>query len=276
MRNARACLDGGKDGIAVGRDAQASGAHGGSRQDFVSLRFIDHARDRCRSPLERGVGDDAVLLESLTEARHLRAVDDGAPLAVTCTLADVELDRIGADVDHRKAQRLAVDQRGKAAGVARVHVAAQTQAADGGDDRSGVLGFDGDRARRSAVRDDFGKLGHAPAQGVARSSLVHADGANAAARHGELADELLQAVVRAAQRQRIEAERLEHLGHLGRRQRESRLHDGRPLFQTVAIHLAQNLDVHECVAHLHVVPGPGKQVGLAALLDADRSQCGQL
>ena len=46
-----------------------------------------------------------VVVEPFAEPRDLGAVDDRAPLAVRGALADVELDRVRADVDDRVAPR---------------------------------------------------------------------------------------------------------------------------------------------------------------------------
>ena len=73
--------DGGDDLVAVRGDAQAGRADGGDRPHAVPLGLVDHARDRGGRSLQRGVDDHALLREPFAEARHLRAVDDGAPAA---------------------------------------------------------------------------------------------------------------------------------------------------------------------------------------------------
>ena len=67
----------------------------------VPPRLVGHAGDRLDGPLDRRRGDVAGLRDALAEPGHLGAVDDGAPRAVRAPLADVELDRVGPDVDHR-------------------------------------------------------------------------------------------------------------------------------------------------------------------------------
>jgi hypothetical protein len=58
-------------------------------------------------PFESGGGDHAFLSEALAHARDLGAVHHGAPDPARCTFSDVELDRIGAGVDHGKALKRA-------------------------------------------------------------------------------------------------------------------------------------------------------------------------
>ena len=89
-----------------------------------------------------------------------------------------------------------------------------------------------------------------------------------AARRRELLRELLETVGRAVQRGRREPQRLEHAGHVGGGERESRLHHGGPLLEPVVVHGAQHLDVHQRVPDLDVLAGPRQQVELVALLDA--------
>ena len=184
--HAGARLDGGDDLVAVRGDPQAGRAHGGDRPHAVPLRLVDHARDRGGRSLERGVDDHALLREPLAEARQLRAVDDGAPASFEVTLADVELDRIGAGVDDGVAFRLIVDQGRQAAGIAGVRVAAEAELPDGTDDPCRILGLDGDRAGGLAVRHHVGEFGHAAADRVADPPLVDLHRANRTARRGEL------------------------------------------------------------------------------------------
>ena len=72
-----------------------------SADGVVPPRLVGHAGDRFDGPLDRRRRDVAGLGDALPEACHLGAVDDRGPRAVRAPLADVELDRVGADVDDR-------------------------------------------------------------------------------------------------------------------------------------------------------------------------------
>ena len=270
--HAGALLDGGDDLVAVRGDAQAGRAHRGDRPHAVLLRLVDHARDRGGRALKGGVDDHALLREPLAEARQLCAVDDGAPASFEVTLADVELDRIGAGVDDGVALRFIVDQGRQGAGIAGVRVAAQAKFPDGTDDPSRILRLDGDGAGGFAVRNHVGEFSRAAADPVADPTLVDLDHANRTARLGECFDELVERVARAGQRRHREPQRLEHPCRFGRWKWKARLHDRGPLFEAVRVDLPQHLDVHQGIADLHVVAGAGEQIDLVALLHPRRRQ----
>ena len=104
-------------------DPQAGGADRGDRADAVPRSPRRPCR-RSRSTVRSSASgrDDAVVAEALAESRDLGPVDDRAPRPVGVALADVELDRVGPDVDDGVARSRAVDERGEPDRVARVEV----------------------------------------------------------------------------------------------------------------------------------------------------------
>jgi hypothetical protein len=134
------------------------------------------------------------VLEALAQTCHLGPIDDGPPTPVGVALADVELDRVRPDVDHRIAKRSILDECGKAPRVAGVDLAVQTKAADGGHDGGGVLGLDRDRPRGSAVHLQVGDLGHAVGERVALPPFVDPHRPHGTARRHQLGEELVQRV----------------------------------------------------------------------------------
>ncbi len=214
-------------------------------------------------------------VEVLAETRHLGAVDDGPPPPAGVALADVELDRVRPDIDHRIARRPISNECRKAPRVAGVDVGVEANAADSGDDGGRVLRLDRDRPRTSSVRHHIGGLGRAAAQGVADAPLVDRDRPHPTARRHQLGEELLQRVGRSGARGRGDPKGVEDPGHRGRRQREPLLHHRLPPLQAVGVDLAEQLDVHEVGADLDVGAGRREQVELVALLDRLRGLRGQ-
>ena len=113
------------DLVAVLGDPQARRPDRGDRERAVPSRLVDHPRDRGHRPLQRLARDPPVLLEALAEAGQLGAVDDRPPRPVGVALAEVELDRVGPDVDDRVARGLVVEERREPARIAGVDVAAE-------------------------------------------------------------------------------------------------------------------------------------------------------
>ena len=205
-------------------------------------------------------------LQALAEPRDARRGRRPCATSTGGPLADVELDRVRADVDHRVAGRLVIDERRQAPRVARVDEAAQAHRPDRRDNAaasSDSIAI----VRVAAVRHHLGDLGHAAADHVADPALVDAHGAHPAARSRELADELVEGVRLPVERRRGKAKGLEDRGHVGGRQGEAGLHHRPPLLEAVLVHLDEDLDVHEVGADLHVVAGPGQEVELVAFLD---------
>ena len=241
----------------VGGHAQAGRADGGDRAHAVSPGLVGHVGNSRHGTVARAVEDRAAGAQALAEARDLRAVDERAPSAARSRFGDDELDRVGAGVDHRVALTCAVDQRRQPAGVAGIDPIAQAEAAHRGDHRRCILGLHRQRARGPAGGLHLGQLGSATANDVAHAPLVHRHGAHRSARGGEAGHE---AVLRERVGHRVgqwQPQRLQHLRHLGRRQREAALHHRRPLLEPVGIDLAQHLDVHQRIAHLDVRARPG-------------------
>jgi len=175
-------------------------------------------------------------------------------------------DRIGAGVDDGIAFRFVVDQGRQSAGIARVRVAAQAELLHGTDNPLRIRRLDGDRAGGFAARNHIGEFRRAAADRVADPSLVDVHPAYRTARRGECLDELVEGVARTRQCRHREPERFEHPCGFGRWKRKARLHDRGPLFESVRVDLPQHLDVHQRIADLHVVAGPGEQINLVALL----------
>jgi hypothetical protein len=213
--------------------------------------------------------------EALAEPCQLGAVDDGPPAPAGVALADVELDRVGPDVDDREASWSGVGEGGKAPRIAGVGLAVQAKAADGGHDGGRVLGLDRGGPRGSAVHLQVGDLGQAATEGVADAPLVDPHNPHHIARLHQLGEELVQAVGVPGQQGWEDAEGVEHPGHLGHRQREARLQHRLPPLQAIAVDLPQELDVHEAAADLDIAAGRRQQIDLVALHNRPRDRSGQ-
>ena len=159
----------------VGCDPEAGGADRRDRDRAVFPRLFRHRRDRLDRALHRLGVQPACLLETLAQPCDLGAVDDRPPGVVGVPFADVELHRVGADVDDRVSPCPEEDELLEAAREADVRPRVQAELAHGGDHTCRVLRFDRDRARRSAVRVHLGQLRHAAADREALPSLVHLD-----------------------------------------------------------------------------------------------------
>ena len=68
--------------------------------------LLDHADDGIRGPPQRLRLERPGVLQPLAEPRDLGPVGHRLPAAVRTALADVELDGVGADVDHGEAHGL--------------------------------------------------------------------------------------------------------------------------------------------------------------------------
>ena len=115
---------------AVGRDAAARPCRRPRSPRPRCAGLVGHRRDRVDGPLDRLVRERAGLVEAFAEPGDLGAVDDRRPLAVGLPLADVELDRVRADVDDREAPRSEPDERLEPAGHAHVPPRAEAELAD--------------------------------------------------------------------------------------------------------------------------------------------------
>ena len=71
----------------------------------LAPRLLGQLGDRVDRPPDRLLAEPPGLVDPLAEPGHLGAVDHRPPLAVVEPLADVELDRVRADVDCRVAAR---------------------------------------------------------------------------------------------------------------------------------------------------------------------------
>src|SRR6185436_2008679 len=128
------------------------------------------------------------------QARDLGAVDERPPPAVGEALADVELHRVRADVDHRVPPDAEPDERLEPARHVDVGTRAEPELAHGCDHATRVLRLDGDRAPRAVLGTHHGDLGHATADRVVPALLVDVDRAEIRIRLDNLADELLEGV----------------------------------------------------------------------------------
>ena len=235
---------------AVGREPQSGGADRDDRLDVVARRFLGHAGDRLRRALDRVVAEPARALQVLSEPSDVRAIDDRPPPAVRGALADVELDRVRADVDHRVAPRGEPRERLELAGNAHVVGRDQAELAHRRDHAIRILGLDRHRPRRPVLGSQLGELRHAASDREAHAFLVHAEHQHVRARPQDLTDELIDRVLRALEVGRRRAERLDHRDDVGLCEWERRLHHRPPLLEPVVVDVLQALDVHQPVANL--------------------------
>ena len=187
----------------VARDPEPGGADGDDRRRAEPARLVRHPGDRGNRPLDRLGGDLAAILEPLAQPGDLGAVDDRGPRAVRRALADVELDRVRADVDRREPLGRGVHDPSEGLRIARVRPAAQADVAHRRDHGGGVLGFDRDRPQLRPVRLHLGELRGAAADRVPDSALVNPHGARQALGFDQLAEEPVERVgVRRERRRR--------------------------------------------------------------------------
>lgn len=244
---------------------------------MATLGLAEHGPEGGDGPFDRLARDLAGLVEALAQAGDLGPIHDGGPRAVRPALRQVELDRARAAVDHRVPGGDAVDELGEAAGEAGVHPAGQPEALHGRPHGSGVLAFDGQRAGGPAAGVDVGELRRPVLATEAHPPLVDGHGAPGGARLDELGEELLERVVRAAERGRGCARRLEGGGDLGGGHREGGVEHGLPPLEADGVDLPEQLEVEAALPDLDVVRhrprgvvlrlGP-QQVELVALLGA--------
>ena len=134
---ARPLADGLEERLAVGRAAQPGRPDRHDLLHAVAFGFVGHVRDRRRSPLHRLLAELTRLVEALAQPRHLGAVDDRPPCAVRRPLADVELDRVRPDVDHRKAPAAETEERFQPAGKADVRAPSSPSSRSAADTSAG-------------------------------------------------------------------------------------------------------------------------------------------
>ena len=144
--------------------AHPRGRDRGDLGDAGGARLLDHADDRVGGSPQRLRLQRARLLQPLAEPGHLGAVEDRAPGVPGVALADVELDGVRADVDHREADGIEPEHRLEPSCEADVRPVGELQLADGCDHERGILRLDGDRARRPMCGRDLRQLGHAAAR----------------------------------------------------------------------------------------------------------------
>jgi hypothetical protein len=191
-----------------------------------------------------------VALQVLAEPSDVRAIDDRPPPAVRGALADVELDRVRADVDHRVAPRGEPRERLELGGNAHVVGRDQAELAHRRDHAIRILGLDRHRPRRPVLGSQLGELRHAASDREAHAFLVHAEQQHVRARPQDPTDELIDGVLRALDVGGRRAERLGHRDDIGPCEWERRLHHRPPLLEPVVVDALQALDVHQPVANL--------------------------
>ena len=267
-------LDRGHDLVPIAGRAQPGRSHCDDRPGVMLRCLLDHAGDRRRRSLHRGRRDRSRLGQPVSEPGRLGPIDDRPPGSVAGLLADVELDRVRAHIDHRVSKGF-VDEGGQPARHARVHAIPHSQCRDRGRQRGGILGLNGERAGAAAIDLDVGQLAHAVVDRVADASLVDGHDQDRSAGLDELAEKLGQRVGGAGQAREGLVKRLEDGRHISDAEREARLEDGLPPFEAIAIGLAKHLDVDELGSDLDVVTVLGQQVELVTLLDRPRCQAGQ-
>ena len=159
--------------VAVACHAQTCRTDRRRGYDLLARGLLGHVRDRVDRASHRLFVQVARPVESLTEPRHLGAIDDRPPLAVAPTLADHELDRVRADVDDREAAE--PDELLEPAWDAHVSTQVEPELPDGRGHERRILGLHGDRPQHALVRAQLGKLGHRSADGHVPAPLVHLD-----------------------------------------------------------------------------------------------------
>ena len=218
-------------------------------------RLLDHAGDRLDRPLRSAPAASApVSSQALAEPRDLGAVDDRAPGAVGAALADVELDRVRADVDHRVARRAEADERLEPAREADVRPAGEPELAHGRDHER----RDPPTRRRSSASTglggrDLGQLRHAAADRVVLAPLVHLDrraGRGSARRARRRAASSVYVVARELRRRRRRARRSTARDVRRRRAGSSAFSTGRHCSSPSSSTRLEPLHVHQAVADL--------------------------
>ena len=192
------------------------------------------------------------LVETLAEPRDLGAVDDRAPRAVRGPLADVELDRVRADVDHRVAPRArsrasALSPRAKLTFGRR----GEPELAHGRDHAVGVFGLDGDRPRRPAVGvapRTAPPCSRRPCSG--RAACARATAAQGAVRPHELVDELVERVLARVERRTGTPSAASTAPTSAAASGNAAFSDRHPLLEPVVVDVLEPLDVHQPVADL--------------------------
>ena len=240
-----------------------------------TARLGDHPGECRRGPVARRRADRPGRVDPLAEAGDIGAVDDRSPVPRRHAFADVELHRVGPDIDDRDPRRTILEQRDQALRIARVHVAVEADRCDGRHDRRRIRILDGDGPDGPAVRHDIGDLGRAPADRVPDAALVHLDRADALVRSGHVAKELVQRRPRPIAGRRVDPERRRDRGDICGGQREVGLQDGLPSFEAGAVDLPQELDVQQLVPDLDRGAAGAEQIELVALLDPGRRHRGE-
>ena len=243
--------------------------------DVEASGLVRHRADRPRRALERFWSDLAGLLETLTQPRHDSTVGHRPPrtVSVGVQLGDVELDRVGADVDDGVPLRHPIDQQAQAGRDVEVAVVAHAQPLDRRHDRCSVRRLDRDRRRSMPFRLEDRPLGLAAPKEVSGAFLVDLDDPRAAVRcRGRRRDQGVEGQPFRRDGRELLTETLKH--HLRGRgiERERGLEDRLETLETRLVGLAVDLDVHQTVPDLEVVPSGGEQVDLVGLLDAGRHQ----
>jgi hypothetical protein len=264
------------DGRAVGRDPHPRRADRGDRHGAVAARLLDHGDDRGDGARDALATQPARFGEALAESGDLRAVGDRPPSAVRAALADVELHRVRADVDHREAVRIEAGEGLELARHTHVRAPLEPELAPGRDHPRRVLGLDRDRPRRAVVRAQLRELHHRPTDGVVRAVLVHRDRHQLRARADHLVDELAERVLGPREVVRGRTQGLLQRCDLVGGQRELALRDRHPLLQPVVVDAHQALDVEQALADLHRrVAVEREHVQLVAVLLPLRRERGQ-
>ena len=225
--------------------------------------------------VERASRDRSRLGQPVAEPGDLGPIDDRPPCPVAGLLADVELDRVRADIDHRESGRLVVDEDGQASWHAGVDALPQAEGDDAGPHCGRILGLEGKRARVPTIDLDVGQLARAIVERVTDPPLVDGHDADRSGGLHELVEELAQRVGVPGEARHGLVKRLEHGGDGRGVEREAGLEDRLPLFEAVTVDLAKDLDVDDLGANLDVVTVLGQEVELVTLLDAGRCQTGQ-
>ena len=180
-----------EDRVPVARHPQAGRADGGDRQDVEGPGLLGHPLDGRHGPLEGGGADGPGRFDPLAQPRQLGSVDEGAP-AIVRALGDMELDGVGAAVEHGVALGCARQDAGETRGVGGIEVVGEAKRANLVRHGPRVFALDGKRPGGQLVRDHVRDLRRAAVRGIPDAPLVHGHGPDPPGWPGELAQELVE------------------------------------------------------------------------------------
>ncbi len=258
--------DGVDERVTVGSLAQSGRADRDDVDRSVTARLLGHHGDGVRGPVHRGLRQLPGLVEPLTQSGDHGAVDQDVELAVA-SRGEMELHRVGADVDDREPRGFPADQRLQATGDTGVAPPGEPQPAYGLVHQGGVRGLHGDGVHGRAVDGELGELDETAVHGRTSAQLVHPREAQVVPWSDELVLELLLGVGAATQGREGSAQCREHRRQGCDVEGEGSLHRRHPQLQPAAVDVPLDLGVHQPVPDLdRPVTVQGQHVRLVALV----------